>query len=225
MPGAFLASSAIRSCFVETVLEFDTSMVFPSNDSVLRQPLCSGGSLGSVPRHHRSYGLLRLPDAPPAALRSLAWRYRPVPAVRSRGSSAPSPRAGFVYRGFPTTCLMAEASGSPKFLGNPLPACPALRPRRTGWTKPYGPSHVAFRRFKGVGSAVSNFRGSITRPARLPVYASQSRSPFPTQDSVPAAGWAWPGGYCPRWVPMQGFRLAISSFPLAQALLGAMNRD
>jgi hypothetical protein len=99
--------------------------------------------------------------------------------VRSPGWSAPLPWAWVRFTWSPSPPAMsAEAPGPPKFLGNPLPACPALGPRRTGGPSRCGPPHVAFRSFKDVGSAASNFRGSITRPARLPVYASQPRSPW-----------------------------------------------
>lgn len=56
----------------------------------------------------------------------------------------------------------------------------------------------------------------------LAVYASQCALPRPTQDSLPAAGQALPGGLSTRKVQMKGFRFAsyISS-PLPK-LLGAM---
>jgi len=159
----------------------------------------------------------------------------PCCPFRSLGWSAPLPWAWVRFTWSPAPpSLSAETSGPPpvdacvagdlwaKFLEDPLSACPALRPRRTGWTKPFSPSHVAFRSFNDVGSAASNFRGSITRPARLPVYASQPRSPW-VRARLGTGCWLGLAGRITRWVPMRGFRLSMSSFPLAQALLGAMN--
>ena len=68
----------------------DVSVIFPSNGSVTRCPLSSTGSLGTVPPLRRYYEALRLPGAP-------------APLVRSA-------------RQFH---LSVEASGSPRFLGNP----------------------------------------------------------------------------------------------------------
>ena len=50
----------------------------------------------------------------------------------------------------------------------------------------------------------------------LAVYASPRSLPPPTQDSLPAAGQALPGGLSTRRVPLKGFRAASyisSSFP------------
>lgn len=59
---------------------------------------------------------------------------------------------------------------------------------------------------------------------RLAVYASQCRSPRPTQDSLPAAGQALPDGLSTRKVPTKGFRVASLHLILpSQALLGAKN--
>lgn len=198
-------------------------MVFPLNDSVIRQPLCSGGSLGLVPRPPSSYGLLRIPDAHPASL-VLAPRYRPVSVLFApAGGRHPSRGPGFVLRGLPhhLRCRRKHL-GLPSSWGTPMPACPALRPRWKGRAKPFGPPDVAFRSFKGVGSTVGNFRGSITRPARLPVYASQPRSPW-VHARLGSGCWLGLAGRMVRWVPIRGFRLSKSSFPLDQALLGAMN--
>jgi hypothetical protein len=55
----------------------------------------------------------------------------------------------------------------------------------------------------------------------LAVYASQSRSPDTTQDSLPVAGQALLGGVLTRKVPMKGFKVVFYiSFPFPK-LLGA----
>src|ERR1700734_4127209 len=92
--GASLASFAIRSSRVETVLELGVSVIFLSNGSVIRRrPLLHG-----VPRvgSPASSLLLRRSDFPAPLLRSLALR-----------SAVPQH-------------IAAEASGSLRFLGNPL---------------------------------------------------------------------------------------------------------
>ena len=67
-------------------------------------------------------------------------------------------------------------------------------PRSRTPAEPPAPGHLGAAMMPAAlvtASAVRDvyeFRGSITRPARLPVYASQTASPLPTQHSVPA-GW------------------------------------
>src|SRR5262245_21891374 len=58
--GICLASSAIRSIFVETVVGLEFPFIFPSNGSVPRQPLPSSGSVGRLSPIRRYYELLRL---------------------------------------------------------------------------------------------------------------------------------------------------------------------
>src|SRR5580658_1658748 len=91
--GASLASFAIRSSRVETVLELGVSVIFPSYGSMIRRcPLLDG-----VPRvgSPASSLLLRRSDFPAPLLRSLALR-----------SAVPQH-------------LATEALGSLRFLGNP----------------------------------------------------------------------------------------------------------
>src|SRR5215831_1531573 len=57
----------------------------------------------------------------------------------------------------------------------------------------------------------------------LAVYASQCGLPRPTQDSLPAAGQALPGGLSTRRVPTEGFRVLVSSHPPSPSLLGAID--
>src|SRR5712691_8765193 len=91
--GMFLASSAIRWAFVETLAELWLSGIFPPIGSVFSAlPSLRRVRPGGVPLLHRYYGELRLPAAPPASLR-------------------------FLRSAVPARC--PEATGSPRFLGNP----------------------------------------------------------------------------------------------------------
>src|SRR5882724_3683670 len=101
--GACLASFAIRSSFVQTVVEPDVSSIFPSSGSVSRHPLPSTGSLGSVPPLRRYYGNARTPGHPSrlASFPSLgATTVRPLlsPLPPAWGATLAGP--GFVT-GFP----------------------------------------------------------------------------------------------------------------------------
>src|SRR5690349_2830693 len=58
----------------------------------------------------------------------------------------------------------------------------------------------------------------------LAVYASQCGLPRPTQDSLPAAGQALPGGLFTRKVPLRDFRgVIVTSHPPYPSLLGAID--
>ena len=91
--GISRASFAIRSSFVDTVMEPDVSAIFPSNVPVFRCSLPSTGSLGLVPPLLRYCEALRLPAAPPALLRFLRSAVPPLHlGLRSRGHKAQYPR-------------------------------------------------------------------------------------------------------------------------------------
>src|SRR6266851_7190362 len=100
--GISRASFAIRSSFVDTVVELDVSAIFPSNVPASRCSLPSTGSLGLVPPLRQYCKALRLPAAPPASLRFLRFavpplrlglrsRRRKTQQLRARGCSPESP--------------------------------------------------------------------------------------------------------------------------------------
>src|ERR1035438_2073199 len=101
--GICLANSAIRCCFVETLVGLEFPGIFPSNGSVFRQPLGSSGSLRSVLHLHSYFELLRLPAIRPAALRCLRLAVPPeCPLFVSPGNvGTPSLGRGCLVRGFP----------------------------------------------------------------------------------------------------------------------------
>jgi hypothetical protein len=83
---------------------------FPPAVPFLATPCPPQGPLGRVPLLLRYYEVLQLPLAHPTSLRCLARRYHAPPV---------------------------ETRGPPRFLGNPLCACPALGPRRDLHVRPW----------------------------------------------------------------------------------------
>jgi len=61
----------------------------------------------------------------------------------------------------PQPLFQAETTGPPRFLGDPLWTCPALRPRRNLRARPSRPSGAAFRNTEIVG-----FRNQLTFEAQ-----------------------------------------------------------
>ncbi len=188
IPGACLASFAIRSSFVQTVVEPDVSSIFPSSGSVSRHPLPSTGSLGSVPPLRRYYGNARTPGHPSrlASFPSLgATTVRPLlsplpPAwgatLQGRGLSRGSPSRSVGGNGW--------ASQVP---GGPSRACPALRPRRDRHAKPLRRVDVAFRNFGTRRLPPLSISGLNHTACALAVYASQPGSPL--DHARLASGW------------------------------------
>lgn len=193
------------------------SIVFPLRSSVIQQPLCSSGSLrpGSPPslliRAAPTWLGLRPRASGPASLRERPYSLREWSRRPSRSPSFPSACG--------TAC--AEATGSPRFLGGP-PCARALL------YDPGGPFRAGHRALpvlpssKGTESASTTDLSGLHHTAQtLPVYASQSWSPFPTQDSVPTAGQLCRAGSYPLG-PSARFQVLMSSVPLAQASPGAL---
>jgi len=184
--------------------------MFPSNGVMIRRPLSSTGSLGMVPPLRRYYGTLRLPAALLAALSCLRGAIPPlhpifVPhgrgrAAGARGLSVPVPQPE----------VAVEAAGSLRFLENPGGHCPCS-PTPVGSIAPCGAkcdaTDVAPAHVHGEDSGRLSFSGLNHTAFDLAVYASQDRSPGPTQDSLLAAGPALPGGIGTRRVPMKGFQV------------------
>jgi len=160
-----------------------------------RRPLPSAGSLGSVPPRRRYYEALRIPAARPAALRCLR-----LAVSRSHPHFVP---------------VAAECAGREPGVGHPVPPAGTLPRRRRGlpgsWGTPvsvpcsptpagsHAPGHCGAATRLSVplttsAPAMRSFRGSIARPAHwLSTLRSPGR-PGTTQDSLPAAGQALPGG-------------------------------
>ena len=155
-------------------------------------------------------------------------RPSPLASFPSLGSTAPASRASLpggaerspsrawaLVPGPPTGFLGTETMRPPRFLGNPKASAPRS-------STPAGPRRQAVTASRCCRSLIEQrrlprrlpFRGSITRLARFPVYASQCGSPHPTQDSVPAGGQPLPGRIPPAG-SLRRFRPSRSLLSLA----------
>jgi hypothetical protein len=158
----------------------------------------------------------------------------PASSLHLRHSDAPTPRRPRLARLRSARRFHAsvEASGPPRFLGNPplhaLLSDPGGIARQAIRAVPISRrDDVAFRAFDHTGSHdPRTFRGSITRPARSLSTLRSHGHPCTTQDSLPAGGPPWLGGTRTRWVPSRGFHSGLlrHRFLLAQALPGVPNR-
>src|SRR6266487_5241686 len=196
--GACCARVAIVCCRVEMVSDLGMSGIVPLRRSAIRRSLPSTGSRGSVPRLHQYFGALRLPAARPAALRPpslggtafCARRSLPPAAERSRR------RPGALRNRLPLVPVQrAETAGPRRFLGNPIADMPCsptpVGPRRQAISAPrccLPPSVTA-----SAPTTTSLSRLDHTA-CPLAVYAWRPGLPMATQDSLPAAGHALPGG-------------------------------
>jgi len=89
--------------------------------------------------------------------------------------------------------VSAGTTGSPRFLGNPLCPCPALRPRWDLHARPLRRFGAAFRSLHNVGSHNQPAFGALSHGLDTRCLRFASGSPRPAQDSLPAAGQALPG--------------------------------
>ena len=114
-----------------------------------------------------------------------------------------------------------EATGPPRFLGNPAWTCPALRPRRDRGARPLRRRDAAFRRFNNVGSRDIIISGLNHTARSLAVYASQPGSP---RHHARLASGCWPSSAGRGWLPA-GFHRevsAIQSLPPLPSFPGAL---
>jgi len=170
--------------------------------------------------------VLRLPAAPPAALRclrlavprlgSLFAPRRGEPACLGPGLGHPVARPGFC----------AETTGPPRFLR--IPHARMLRSRTPVESRCQairGTSMLPSVVVTTSASTPINSRGSITRPARSLCTLRSAGCPNATQHSVPAGGQPLPGGT--RYPPgcSEGFRVHCSciSSPLSKLYLAQHN--
>jgi hypothetical protein len=180
--GICFASVAIRSSFVEMVMELDVSVIVPSIGSASRKLLPSTGSLGSVPPLHRYYELLG----------------RPPPFAYCRADYARC-RASFPSLG--ATTRDGGGGGFSQVPGEPSRSRRVLRPRQER-----EPGHSGRALLIGstllpsvastTSAPVNSCLTGLIRTARsFAVYASSpGSSSVATQDSLPAGGPPWPVG-------------------------------
>ncbi len=140
-PSMARAGIAIRRRCVETLARLGVLGVFPFNGSITRHPLPSTGSpWGRIPLLHRYYGMLRLPIAPPDALRCLRLS---VPSAHGRFAPVGAPWStegrGFVVPLSPMRLTIEwKRSGLPSSWGTSMHV-PCSQ-------TPAGPSRQALRR-------------------------------------------------------------------------------
>jgi hypothetical protein len=163
------------------------------------RPFLHRGPEGPVPRLRGYYDALRRPAALPAALRCLrlAVPHRSLAASLPRATSGKHPRIGASFLAErPTSAFpLRVRQDRPRSWGTPLCLCPVLRPRwvrsnQACTVRRHGPRSV-----HDEGSRIRSFgaqsHGFGTRCLRFAVMSY----PMPTQDSLPAAGQALPGGF------------------------------
>ena len=138
--------------------------------------------------------------------------------VRSPRSGAHRPRAWGFYAGPPT----GSSNGDDKISqvpGEPLAACPALRPRRDLHARPLLRFGAAFRSEYGIGSRNKHSFGALSHGPHPRCLRFAGRvAPPPRKTRFRLLGQLRRAGFHTRRVPSQGF---TSFILLAQALLGA----
>ena len=197
--GSIRASSASFSCRVEMTSRPDVLAICPSRSPMPGPPLPSAGFLGagSPTSPVLSADSDPSPPIPPCFVSFARW-YHALP--RSLPGLRPIPGAWAVLVAAPGPLCVGGDGEVSQVPGRPLPACPALRPRRSPASGPCDADDGAFRKLNDVGSASNHFRGSITRPTgSLCTLRSRGR-PRTTQHSVPAGGQPWPVRVCTCWV-------------------------
>lgn len=179
--------------------------MLPANSALTRHALSSAGSAwAGIPRRHRSYCVLRLPAARRAALRCLRLalprlrRSVRVPAVTPLlpvRVAGPAGQGFSISRRLPRPARCVETTGPPRFLGDP-----SARVRRS--LTPAGPDaagHTPRPMLPSVFVTTSAptrlvFGAGSRRPRRSLSTLRSDGYPTATQDSLPAAGPALPGG-------------------------------
>ena len=208
--GDCFANAAIRSCFVDTVVEFrcirrvsqerflDPTPRFP--------PLAPGGT-----RSPASSVLSRRYDFPPSIpphFVAFVWRYlsRSLAHFAPRRTSAP-PRPGVGNPVSPAGTSPRKRQDLPSSWRTPIVRLHMFHTDagRTADTRPLRCCGMALgpRMAKAPAKGLSTLNSMAFG---LAVYASQCGLPRPTQNSLPAAGQALPDGLSTRKVPMKGFR-------------------
>jgi hypothetical protein len=200
---------------------------FPPSVPCSYAPFPPQGPDGSVPLLSRYYEAFRLPDDPPAQLRSPSpQRYHRYPSFAPVGVGRPSPTGQGCCPASLTGSLTWSHQGLPGSWGTLCARAPLSDPGETSGPGPLRPLGAAFRSFNGVGSrTIRNFRGSITRPVHSLSTLRSPGLPGTTQDSLPAGGLLCRAGVAPAGSLVR-FPLRFDlphRFLLTQASPGALN--
>lgn len=178
--------------------------MFPSNSSLIRHPLPSTGSCGTVPLLPRYYQMLRLPDIPPAALRFLRLAVPRVPyRFRLSGPFArPDGPAGGFHCRWPLPASSRGDDRASQVPGEPqYEHAPLFDPGGTSGPGRSRYADVAFRVNDTVGSHKYKPFGALSRglPTRCLRFAARV-TPRPRKTrfrpSASLAGQDWlPAGF------------------------------
>ena len=138
MAGLFLASVAIRFCFVDTNIGFYAPLVFPTNGSItMMPPFLVRVLLSRVPHCHQYYGTLRLPVPTARSLMdSLPGSCVLLPICFAKFEATPGDQVLCSHR---TNGNCTQVStGSRRFLRNPsCTFAPVSDPDRADAASPY----------------------------------------------------------------------------------------
>jgi len=207
--GACRAILAICCCRVETLSDLGVSVIFPFSSSVIRRSLPSAGSLQVGSPASSVLWSAPIPCRPSRhASCYLAWRYRLARLLFAPvGPLAPCPRAWGLVNRSPHFRSLAETTGPPRFLGNPLCPCPALRPRRDLHARPLAALQCCLpllsrRRLPPSTSFGALPHGLVTRCLRFAAWVT------PGIDARLASD-CWPGFIGRGWLPA-GFHYKVS---------------
>ena len=113
----------------------------------------------------------------------------------------------------PSGSPVMETTSSPRFLGHPLRICPALRPRPGCHAKPFRHSSAAPADLTTKAPAIKFLSRLNHTASAVAVYASPGGRPRQTQDSLPAADYALPGGIGYPQGGYERFLMLVSHLP------------
>ena len=180
---------------------------------VLGLPFPLRGPLGWFPRFFGTMGCCESPTFVPPRFVSFAWWYHTCALIHSsQGVRVLLSGLGLLYR-VPCRKWVVEMFGPPRFLSDPSVPMPC------SWT-PAGPRRLALRRLDAVPvdrtsrtPTYMRFRGSLARPQDSLSTLRSVSCLTATQDSLPVAGCALPGGIRPAGFGLKGFCFLLPPFP------------
>jgi hypothetical protein len=184
-------------------------------------PLPSTGSLGSVPPLRRYYGDAPTPHRPSrlASFPSLGGTVAAAIASLSQVAGRLAPASLDVWSaGRPTGVASHGGDGASQVPGWTLVRAP--RSQTPGGSRRQAISAPRCRRANRnrAGSSACTFRGSISRHAHSLSTLRRTRSPAPTQDSLPAGGQPVPGRALTCWAHFGRFQVSLHCLPPSPGL-------
>lgn len=148
-------------------------------------------------------------------------------ALRSVRHCTTTGGLGYFSDGAPTVSFATENQRSPRFLGEPLPACPALRPRWTAGSSPLSPPAMLPSARKTTSAPQSLHFGAQSRGLLAPCVRFADRlTPAPRNTRFRLVASLCRSGTFTRRVPLEAFRQIPShDFLLLQASPGAPSAE